>query len=377
VARVELRQLSKVYSGRVEALRPIDLAIASGELLVILGPSGSGKSTLLRLIAGLEEPSGGGIWIDDRNVSGVPPHLRDAAMVFQHPALYPHLSVYRNLVFGLKRRGLTRAQARAEVNRVAGLLGLDRLLARRPNALSGGERQRVAIGRALVRQPRLILFDEPFASLDLPLRAALREQVVDLHRRLGTTLVHVTHDQAEALSMGDRVVIMDRGQLLQCGTPREIYERPAHRFVATFVGSPPMNIIPCQITHHDQSIEVRLVATSLAIPWKGPEAHLPAGWQGANRQFDVGVRPEAIAVTPLDESTPAETSRTTTTALIRRLEFHGPALLATLAVGPHRLIARLSPTAPMAEKQRVCVTLDLTHAVWFDQATGDAVLRRS
>jgi multiple sugar transport system ATP-binding protein len=374
LARVELRQLSKVYSGRVQALRPIDLAVASGELLVILGPSGSGKSTLLRLIAGLEEPSGGGVWIDDRDMSGVPPHLRDAAMVFQHPALYPHLSVYRNLAFGLKRHGLTRAQARAEVNRVAGLLGLDRLLARRPSALSGGERQRVAIGRALVRQPRLILFDEPFASLDLPLRAALREQVVDLHRRLGTTLVHVTHDQAEALSMGDRVVIMDRGNLLQCGTPREIYERPAHRFVATFVGSPPMNIIPCQIAEHDQSIEVRLMATSLAIPWKGHRAHLPPSWQGASRHFDVGVRPEDIAVTPLDESMPHESARATTSALVRRLEFHGSALLATLALGPHRLTARLSPTAPIAEKQRVSLTLDFMHAVWFDQTTGEAIL---
>ena len=182
---------------------------------MVLGPSGSGKSTLLRLIAGLEAPSAGSVWFDGVNVTDVPPHRRDVAMVFQHPALYPHLSVFDNLAFGLKTRGVSRSQARAKVNTVAGMLGLDHVLTRRPGALSGGERQRVAIGRALAREPRVILFDEPFSSLDLPLRAGLRDQVIDLHRRFGTTLVHVTHDQSEALLMGDRVVVLDQGRILQ------------------------------------------------------------------------------------------------------------------------------------------------------------------
>jgi ABC-type sugar transport system ATPase subunit len=304
-------------------------------------------------------------------MTGVPPHQRDAAMVFQHPALYPHLSVYNNLVFGLKWRGVSRTEARSRVNAAAGILGLDRLLTRRPSALSGGERQRVAIGRALVRRPRLILFDEPFASLDLPLRAALRDQVVELHRQFGTTLVHVTHDQAEALVMGDRIVVFDRGSVLQCATPREIYERPAHRFVATFVGSPPMNILPCQIEREGTAAVVRPIATDVAIPWHAACAPLPSGWEGTTRLFDLGVRPEAIQVRAPGSST--ESRPSIASASVRRLEFNGPELIATLSVGPHRVIARLPASQSVDERQSVPLTLDLSRAVWFDQATGGAL----
>ena len=313
------------------------------------------------------------IWIDGRDMTRVPPHERDAAMVFQHPALYPHLSVFDNLVFGLKRRGVSRSQARARVNEAAGILGLDRLLARRPNALSGGERQRVAIGRALVRQPSLILFDEPFASLDLPLRAALRDQVVDLHRRFRTTLVHVTHDQAEALLMGDRIVILDRGKVLQCGTPREIYDRPAHRFVATFVGSPPMNILPCQIEREGRAIVVRPIATEVALPWQSADPSLPPGWEGTTRLFDLGFRPEAIQVQAPSGSTGSPPSAVSAGVQVRRLEFNGPELLATMALGPHRLVARLPASQTIDEKETIPVSLDLSRAVWFDQATGEAL----
>jgi multiple sugar transport system ATP-binding protein len=357
----------------VEALQPIDLLIAAGELLVILGPSGSGKSTLLRLIAGLETPSQGEIWIDGRDVTRVPPHQRDAAMVFQHPALYPHLSVFDNLVFGLKRRGVSRSEARARVNTAAGILGLDRLLERRPSALSGGERQRVAIGRALVRQPRLILFDEPFASLDLPLRSALRDQVVELHQRFGTTLVHVTHDQAEALLMGDRVVVLDRGKVMQCGTPREIYDRPAHRFVATFVGTPPMNIVPCQIERDAAAIVVRPIATGVALPWQPDNPPLPPGWEGTTQLFDLGLRPEAIRVSSAGGSIESRAHPPSAGVKIHRLEFNGPELLATMSLGPHRLVARLPARQTIDENQTIPVTLDLSRAVWFDQATGAAL----
>jgi multiple sugar transport system ATP-binding protein len=373
LAQIELRQLAKVFPGGIAALQPIDLSISPGELLVVLGPSGSGKSTLLRLIAGLDAASAGSVWFEERDVTHLAPHRRDVAMVFQQPALYPHLSVFDNLAFGLKARGVSRQQARSKVNTVAGMLGLDHLLARRPSALSGGERQRVAIGRALARQPRVILLDEPFSSLDLPLRAGLRDQVVDLHRRFGTTLVHVTHDQAEALLMGDRVVVLERGRMLQCGTPRSIYNHPVNRFVATFVGAPPMNILPCQIECEGDSVKVIPLAADVAISWTPGTDSLPPGWEGTTKLFDLGVRPEAITVNRVDGPTAAPSARPKVIAQVRRLEFNGPELLATLALGPHRLIARLPASQPIENGQRVEVLFDLSRAVWFDQSTGEAL----
>jgi multiple sugar transport system ATP-binding protein len=374
LSQIEIRQLAKTFPGAIDALRPVDLTIEKGELLVVLGPSGSGKSTLLRLIAGLEAPTAGSVLLDGVNVTDVPPHRRDVAMVFQHPALYPHLSVFDNLAFGLKTRGVSRSQARAKVNTVAGMLGLDHVLTRRPGALSGGERQRVAIGRALAREPRVILFDEPFSSLDLPLRAGLRNQVIDLHRRFQTTLVHVTHDQSEALLMGDRVAVLDQGRVLQIGTPRAIYDQPSDRFVATFVGSPPMNILPCQIKSDGESIQVIPLATDVAFGWTASADALPAGWEGTTRLFDLGLRPEAIVVQDDSGRAESHSSSATVIAQVRRLEFNGPEVLATLALGPHRLIARLPASQRIEDRQRVEAVLDLTRAVWFDQSTG-AVLR--
>jgi ABC-type sugar transport system ATPase subunit len=373
VAQIVLRQVSKSFSVGVEALRPVDLTISRGELLVVLGPSGSGKTTLLRLIAGLETPRSGSVWFEGREVTRVPPHLRDVAMVFQHPALYPHLSVFDNMAFGLKARGVSRSQIRIKVNTLAGMLGLDRVLTRRPSALAGGERQRVAIGRALAREPRVILFDEPFSSLDLPLRAGLRDQVVDLHRRFRTTLVHVTHDQAEALLMGDRVVVLDRGRLLQCDTPRMIYDHPTDRFVATFVGSPPMNIFPCQIERSEESVNVMPLAAESGFSWPRGTDGLPPDWEGTTRLFDLGLRPEAIRVRDAVTTSPQQWSAPGLTAQVRKLEFNGPELLATLALGPHRLVARLPASQPIEEKQRVELVLDVSQAVWFDQSTGEAL----
>ncbi len=375
MATIELRQLSKRFSGRIEALTPIDLAVSAGELLVVLGPSGSGKSTLLRLIAGLEPPSSGAVWIDGRDMTRVSAHRRDVAMVFQNPALYPHLSVFDNMAFGLRGRGLSRGQARSRVSTLAGILGLDHALGRTPSALSGGERQRVAIGRALAREPRVVLFDEPFSNLDVPLRAALREQVMELHRRSGTTMIHVTHDQAEALVMGDRIVVLDRGRVLQCGTPRTIYDRPAHRFVATFVGSPPMNLLPCQIEGAGESIRVVPLGTETALPWEARGVvPLPPGCEGTTRVFDLGLRPEAITVRDASHPTDTPGSRPGLIAQVRRLEFNGPEVLAALAVGPHKLWARLRASQPITDRQRVAVTFDPTGVVWFDQTTGEALI---
>jgi multiple sugar transport system ATP-binding protein len=373
VAQIEIRQLSKIFPGGLPALQPFDLTVQQGELLVILGPSGSGKSTLLRLIAGLDVPSGGTVWFDGRDITRVAPHRRDVAMVFQHPALYPHLTVFDNLAFGLKARGVSRLATRTKVNTVAGMLGLDHVLTRRPDALSGGERQRVAIGRALAREPRVILFDEPFSSLDSPLRAGLRDQVVDLHRRFGTTLVHVTHDQAEALSMGDRIVVLDRGRLLQCGTPRAIYDHPADRFVATFVGSPPMNVLPCQITRDGDSVRVIPLAADVTLTWPPGIGKLPPDFEGTTRLFDLGLRPEAITVNPPDIRGTHLSARPRVTAQVRRLEYSGPELLATLALGPHRLVARMPASQPVEDRQEVEAIIDLSAAVWFDQSTGAAL----
>ena len=378
MAHIELRQLAKVFPGGIAALHPIDLSISPGEVLVVLGPSGSGKSTLLRLIAGLDTASTGSVWVEGRDVTHLRHHVhrRDVAMVFQHPALYPHLSVFDNLAFGLRARGISRQQARTKVNTVAGMLGLDHLLSRRPSELSGGERQRVAIGRALARQARVILFDEPFSSLDLPLRAGLRNQVVDLHRRFGTTLIHVTHDQAEALLMGDRVVILEHGRMLQCDTPRSIYDHPVDRFVATFVGAPPMNILPCQVVREGDSVKVIPLATDIALSWTPGTDSLPPGWEGTTKLFDLGVRPEAMMVSVADGPTEAPPSRPKVIAQVRRLEFNGPELLATLALGPHRLVARLPASQAIKNGQRVEVLLDLNGAVWFDQSTGEALRSR-
>jgi multiple sugar transport system ATP-binding protein len=369
LAGIELRRLSKGFPRGVPALEAIDLSVAPGELLVVLGPSGSGKTTLLRLIAGLESPSSGGLSIGDREMTRVPPHRRDVAMVFQNPALYPHLTVSENLAFGLRARGIPRNQTMSRVNTMAGLLGLDGLLGRRPSALSGGERQRVAIGRALARQPRVLLFDEPFSSLDPPLRAALREEVVDLHRQFGTTLILVTHDQADALLMADRIAVLDRGRLLQCDSPRTIYERPVHRFVATFVGSPPMNILPCEVEREETRIRIHPIAAEHGLSWTLPRDTLPAGID----QVELGLRPEAIRVSESGPSAEDPASSPILLAQVRRLEFNGAELLATLALGPHRLVARLPAGQAIHDRQRVHVVFDLARAVWFDPDTGHAV----
>jgi ABC-type sugar transport system ATPase subunit len=365
LAEIEFRQVTKTYPGGVPAVRAIDLAIAPGELLVVLGPSGSGKTSLLRLIAGLESPDAGSVWIDGRDVTKVPPHRREVAMVFQNPALYPHLSVFENVAFGPRARGVTANLARTQVNTIAGLLGFDALLHRRPSALSGGERQRVAIGRAIARQPRVLLCDEPFSNLDPPLRVALREEVAELHRRFGSTLVLVTHDQSEALLLGDRIAILDRGGLLQCGTPREVYERPVHRFVATFVGSPPMNLVPAELVPEGDLTRVHLIAADRSMSWIMPPGTGPRE-SPASGQVELGIRPEAIAVQP-----PGVTSASPILdAHVRGLEFNGHEVLATLSLGPHRLVARLPTSLPIQNRQHLRVSLELSRAVWFEAESG-------
>jgi multiple sugar transport system ATP-binding protein len=244
VAVVETRKLTKVFhKGGEGAVNEVDLATADGEFLVFLGPSGSGKSTLLRMIAGLEEPTRGDVLIGGKVVTDLPPRERGIAMVFQSYALYPHLTVEKNIAFPLKAHGVPKDRRRERVGWAAGLLGIGHLLARRPRELSGGERQRVALARALVREPTVFLLDEPLSNLDAKLRASAREELTQFHERVGTTTIYVTHDQVEAMGMGDRIVVLDKGIVRQIGTPTEVYDEPADTFVATFVGSPPMNLL--------------------------------------------------------------------------------------------------------------------------------------
>ncbi|MDQ4099217.1 MAG: ATP-binding cassette domain-containing protein [Chloroflexota bacterium] len=244
MAVVETRQLSKRFSDEVAAVDGIDLRSADGEFLVLLGPSGCGKTTLLRMIGGLEQPTAGQILIGDRVVNHLPPRARQIAMVFQSYALYPHMTVYNNIAFPLKAQKVDKATQKQKVDWAATILGIEKLLDRKPRQLSGGQRQRVALARALVRDPNVFLLDEPLSNLDAQRRASARDELQQFQRDVGTTTIYVTHDQVEAMGMGDRIVVIDQGRIRQIGTPHEIYEEPADTFVATFLGSPPMNLIP-------------------------------------------------------------------------------------------------------------------------------------
>jgi multiple sugar transport system ATP-binding protein len=244
LAVVETRSLTKIFKKAEEgAVNDVDLVTRDGEFLVFLGPSGSGKSTLLRMIAGLEEPTRGEVLIGGKVVTDLPPRARGIAMVFQSYALYPHLTVERNIAFPLKAHGVEKTKRRERVEWAASLLGIRDLLARKPRELSGGERQRVALARAIVREPTVFLLDEPLSNLDAKLRASAREELMQFHKRVGTTTIYVTHDQVEAMAMGNRIVVLNKGIVRQIGTPREVYDEPADTFVATFLGSPPMNLV--------------------------------------------------------------------------------------------------------------------------------------
>jgi multiple sugar transport system ATP-binding protein len=244
LAVVETRKLTKIFKKAEEgAVNDVDLVTRDGEFLVFLGPSGSGKSTLLRMIAGLEDPTRGDVLIGGKVVTDLPPRARGIAMVFQSYALYPHLTVEKNIAFPLKAHGMEKGKRKERVDWAAELLGIRHLLSRKPRELSGGERQRVALARALVREPTVFLLDEPLSNLDAKLRASAREELTQFHKRVGTTTIYVTHDQVEAMAMGDRIVVLNKGIVRQIGTPREVYDEPADTFVATFLGSPPMNLV--------------------------------------------------------------------------------------------------------------------------------------
>ncbi len=338
---VSLRGVEKRF-GDVIAVAAVDLEVRPGELMVLVGPSGCGKSTLLRLIAGLEEASAGKVWIGDECVDDVAPGERDVAMVFQSYALYPHMTVAQNLGFGLKVRGASREDVGRRVGEVAVVLGLTGLLSRRPGQLSGGQRQRVALGRAMVRDPGVFLFDEPLSNLDAGLRLRTRDEIAALHQRLGTTMIFVTHDQVEALSLGDRVAVMDGGRLQHVGTPHEIYRRPANLFVAEFVGSPPINRLPLS-----RDAEGRLAGGPFrfAGDWPFDEA-------------TIGVRPEDLAVAVPAAGGSDAVGAADFEARVVRVEVLGSEQRVHLdGPGDAAWIARASPALKVAAGDRVGVSV--------------------
>ena len=291
MAVVKLDGITKVYEGAKEsAVKDINFQVNDGEFMVLLGPSGCGKSTILRMIAGLETISGGSLSIDGKLMNHVPAKDRDIAMVFQSYALYPHMKVRDNLAFGLRRRGIPKDRIKQRVEQVAESLGLTPFLNRRPHALSGGQRQRVAVGRAIVRDPKVFLFDEPLSNLDASLRVSTRNELVSLHERLGATTIYVTHDQVEAMTMGSRICIINEGRLVQIGSPMEVYRKPANTFVAGFLGSPPMNLVPARLKPGENSDSLLVIGsqTISTLPgWK----HLPDSGSG---EVIFGIRPEDL-----------------------------------------------------------------------------------
>jgi multiple sugar transport system ATP-binding protein len=291
MARVTLAHVGKVYPDGTEAVRELDLEIGDGELVVLVGPSGCGKTTALRMVAGLEEITRGEIRIGERVINDLDPRERDIAMVFQNYALYPHMTVLENIAFPLKLARLSRAEREQKVRSVARTLGLEQHLARKPRQLSGGQRQRVAMGRALVREPQAFLMDEPLSNLDAKLRVQMRAEISTLQKEIGVTTIYVTHDQVEAMTIGDRVAVLRRGELLQFAEPQEIYDRPGNLFVAGFIGSPPMNLVEAELSRANGGFRLTLGERQVAL---GEEVETAALEDYAGRTVVAGIRPESL-----------------------------------------------------------------------------------
>ena len=359
MADVSIRQIYKQY-GSVEVIHGLDLEIADGEFVVLVGPSGCGKSTMLRMIAGLEEISAGDIAIGGRVVNNVEPKDRNIAMVFQNYAIYPHMTVYKNIGFGLRTSRLPPADKDRRIRDTAKILGLTDLLERRPSQLSGGQRQRVAMGRAMVRQPAVFLFDEPLSNLDAQLRAQMRLEIKKLHQAMGTTIVFVTHDQVEAMTLADRIVIMKDGYIQQMGTPTEVYEHPATMFAARFIGSPSMNMLPATGAA-DASVTL---STGVRVP-APPSVN---GALQASQALFVGVRPDHLLVA--EPGAPGALHLDGTVSVVEPL---GPEALVYVTIGESELVAK----APAHRTPAVGATVHLTAAVeavhLFDAQTERAL----
>jgi multiple sugar transport system ATP-binding protein len=359
MARVSFDKVSKSFGGTV-AIPELDLVIEAGEFVSLLGPSGCGKTTTLRMLAGLEQPNTGSIRIGDREVNDLPPGKRDIAMVFQSYALYPHMSVAANIVYPLKKRGSTKQEQVEGLRRVADMLQLGPLLDRKPKELSGGQQQRVALGRALVRDPAVFLLDEPLSNLDAKLRAHMRAELIELHRRLGKTMIYVTHDQLEAMTMSDRIAVMKDGRLQQFATPAEIYAKPANSFVAGFIGTPAMTLAPGRLLTGDGADAIKLSGVDSAIPIDA------AGMNAAGGEILVGVRPEDVIL-----------GRGPWQARVRLVERTGHESIVMLELGASGLTARVVGEADVRIGELVPFDLRVEKLHLFNADDGSRIEREA
>lgn len=361
--RVALENLNKTF-GEVHAVQDVSLTVEDKEFMVFVGPSGCGKTTTLRMIAGLEEITSGEIFIGDHVVTHLPPRDRDIAMVFQNYALYPHMTVFDNMAFGLKMRKFAKAEIDKRVREAAEILGIQELLGRKPRQLSGGQRQRVAVGRAIVRHPQVFLFDEPLSNLDAKLRVQMRVELKRLHERLQSTVIYVTHDQVEAMTLGDRIVVMKDGRIQQIGEPLEVYSRPQNKFVAGFLGSPAMNFIDASIIEASGNLYVETVGLRIRVPDERSR-HL-SSYKG--RQVTLGIRPE-----DLHEATAGSANNASVEALVEVVEPLGSEILLDVQVGHQSLVARVASSfrTKRHEKIRLAVVPERIH--FFDSQTEEAI----
>jgi multiple sugar transport system ATP-binding protein len=359
MAEVRLDGIHKRF-GEVHAVRGVDLDIADGEFVVLVGPSGCGKTTLLRMVAGLEEVDAGTVQIGARVVNDVHPRNRDIAMVFQNYALYPYLTVFENMAFGLRARRAPAAEIQERVAASARMLGIEHLLNRYPRHLSGGQRQRVAMGRAIVREPAVFLFDEPLSNLDAQLRDEVRTEIKGLHQRLGATMIYVTHDQLEAMTLADRIVLMREGSIEQVGTPLDLYEKPVSRFVASFIGSPPITFIPARLDEVDARPVFRL-SDATAVPVPGARRASLAEHRG--NVFSLGIRPEYVH---LAGRAPTEAETASLTATVGIVQPTGARVYAQLDLGGAMVEAELPGHARAKPGDRLDIELDLSRLVIVD-----------
>lgn len=369
MASISLRHIYKIYPGDVTAVKDFNLEIEDKEFIILVGPSGCGKSTTLRMIAGLEEISKGELYIGDRLVNDVPPKDRDIAMVFQNYALYPHMTVYKNMAFGLELRKTPKDEIEKRVREAARVLDIEHLLDRKPKALSGGQRQRVALGRAMVRNPAVFLLDEPLSNLDAKLRTSMRTEITKLHLKLGTTFIYVTHDQTEAMTMGDRIVVMKDGIVQQVDTPQNLYDFPVNMFVAGFIGSPQMNFVDAKLEKEGNTYYVDISGDKVALPAEKVKAGELDKYVG--KAVKAGVRPEDIKDDP--EFLAAHTD-SALTATVEVSELMGSEIYLYLDYKGNKMTARVAPTSKARNGATVKVAFDSHKIHLFDVESELAIL---
>lgn len=366
MSQVTLRSLVKRFSEDVVAVNNVNLDIQDKEFIVFVGPSGCGKTTTLRMVAGLEDISEGEILIGDRVVNDVPPKDRNIAMVFQNYALYPHMTVYKNMAFSLKLRRTPRAEIDRRVKVAADILGIGELLDRKPKQLSGGQRQRVAVGRAIVRDPEVFLFDEPLSNLDAKLRVNMRAELIKLHERLNATMIYVTHDQVEAMTMGDRIVVMRNGFIQQVGSPMEVYNEPVNQFVAGFIGSPPMNFLDARMIQDNGTLQVDIHGTRLALP--PDRAKQAESYVG--KEVVLGIRPEDILSAEEAQGKNLPSLQTT----VEVLEPLGAEIILELSHHGQAFTARMDPQIRTRMHDEIPVFFDMERCHLFDRQTEQVIL---